>query len=181
MIERLIGLSARSRSTDTGPNNPDLIAASVEMSSVACTCDALTHVSDILRDQIVSNGGLFRDAGVHRKAVPRFSGTDRSEYVKVTLRGLQSGKLRLKTNVSAGGSVFAVGKPSGGQREVWHGRYVSSVAPVPPKPRHQPTPACLLDLEAGPTRPLYFSKRDAVSYFDSLSAPECVREWFGRP
>ena len=77
--------------------------------------------------------------------------------------------------------MFAVGKPNDAQREVWHGRYVSSVAPSPPKPRHQPTPACLLDLEVGPSRPLYFSKRDAVSYFDCLSAPECVRDWFGRP
>ena len=38
-----------------------------------------------------------------------------------------------------------------------------------------------MDLEAGPTRPLYFSKRDAVSYFDCLIAPECVRGWFARP
>ena len=83
--------------------------------------------------------------------------------------------------MAGGGSVFAVSRLSGGQREVWHGRYVSSVAPSPPKPRHHPTLACLLDLEAGPSRPLYFSKRDAVSYSDCLSAPECVRERFGRP
>ena len=181
LVERLLNVSARPRTVNMGPANPDLVAAKVEMGPVACTCDAMNFVSDSLRDQVISNGGLFREAGAHRKAVPRFSGKDRSEYLKVTVRGLQSGKLRLKMKVSGGGSIFTVGKPSGGQREVWHGRYVSSVAPVPPKPRHQPTPSCLLDLEAGPSRPLYFSKRDAVSYFDSLVAPECVRDWFGRP
>ena len=87
----------------------------------------------------------------------------------------------MRLRVSGGGSVFAVAKPSGGLRDVWHGSYVSSVAPPPLKPRHRPTPACLLDLEAGPARPLYFSKRDAVSYFDCLCAPDCVRDWFGRP
>ena len=55
------------------------------------------------------------------------------------------------------------------------------IAPEPPQPRHQPTPAALLDLEAGPGQPLYFSKRDATSYFDSLAAPLEMRKWFGRP
>ena len=51
----------------------------------------------------------------------------------------------------------------------------------PPRPKDQPTPSCLVDLEASCDSPLYMSKRDGVSYFDALSAPSCVRPWFGRP
>ena len=157
------------------------VASAVEMGPKACTCDAMSFVSHPLRDQMITDGGLFRDVQRCRSAIPRFSGSSRAEYVSVTWRGLRSGKLRLKQVVSGGGIVFAVTKPSGGQREVWHGRYVSSLAPVPPKPRHQPTPSCLLDFEAGSSNPLFFSKRDAVSYFDCLTAPGSVRSWFARP
>jgi hypothetical protein len=166
MFGRLSEKAARIREKDDATQHPSLVAALVDMGPVACTCDAQAFVSDDLRSQIVDGGGLFRDVASHRSTVPRYSGKDRAEYAKITVRGLLNGKLRLRSVVSGGGTVFAVNKPSGGQREVWHGRYVSSLAPTPPKPRHQPTPSCLLDLEAGPTRPLFFSKRDAVSYFD---------------
>ena len=180
MFDRLSDVTARIRPPGGIGRNPSLVASLVEMGPKACTCDAMSFVSDPLRDAVTERGGLF--AGVQRQShgTPRFSG-DRCEYARVTLRGLQSGKLRLRTSVNGGGAVFAVVKPSGGQREVWHGRRVSGLAARPPKPAHQPTPACLLDLEASPTQPLYFSKRDAVSYFDSLSAPEIVQGWFGRP
>ena len=177
IIERLLGISAKPRPSDKTPPNPVMVSSSVKMGPKACTCDSMFHVMESLRDQILHDGGLFRDVQRHRSAVPRFTGTNRVEYDLVTWRALRSGTLRLKSEVSGGGTIFAVPKPSGGQREVWHGRYISSLARTPPKPRHQPTPACLLDLEADNSRPLYFSKRDAVSYFDSLTAPESMRRW----
>ena len=181
MVKRLSSLSAKQRPTLSDRGHPMLDASLVEMGLQACTCDSMAYVSTDLREEISDNGGLFRDVTKHRSAVPRFTGADRSQYTLVTWRGIETGKLRLRTSVEGGGSVFAVTKPSGGQREVWHGRYVSSLAMVPPKPLHQPTPTCLLDLEVSADCPMYFSKRDAVSYFDCLAAPECTRQWFGRP
>ena len=181
MIDRLTKVSATPRSSNEVKPNPDLVSSLVEMGPTACTCVSMSYVTPSLRAQIIGDGGLFRDVKGHRSVIPRFSGNDRAEYAAVTWRGLRSGKLRLQLSVSGGGTVFAVPKATGGQREVWHGRYISSLAPAPPKPRHQPTPSCLLDLEASRSDPLYFSKRDAVSYFDCLTAPECVRSWFARP
>ena len=181
MFTRLTDVRARIRSDADSSAHPNLKASQVDMGPVACTCDAQSYLSSGLLASICDDGGLFRDVSKHRAAVPRSRGCDKEEYSLVTARGLKTGKLRLRLTVKAGGSVFAVAKPNGGQREVWHGRYVSSIAPEPPQPRHQPTPAALLDLEAGPGQPLYFSKRDATSYFDSLAAPLEMRKWFGRP
>ena len=181
MLERLGDLAAAPRPDTSSTTHPPLKASLVETGSQACTCNSQTYLSQPLRATILQDRGLFRDVGAHRNSVPRFTGIDRSQYALVTWSGLDIGKLRLRTNVQAGGTVFAVPKPSGAQREVWHGRYVSSLAPTPPKPSHQPTPACLLDLEVSKENPMYFSKRDAVSYFDCLAAPAYMREWFGRP
>ena len=181
MMSRLSSETARMRDTDLQKDYPRLVSDLVEMCPEACTCDSMSYVSESLREAITSEGGLFRGAVQNRTYVPKCSSAERDEYAKVTARGLLSGKLRLRREVHAGGSIFAVPKASGGQREVWHGRYVSSLAASPPKPCHQPTPACLIDLEASPARPLYLSKRDAVSYFDCLTAPSCVRGWFARP
>ena len=181
MFLRLSEKEARRREMDAPAANPDLVADLIEMAESSGTCDAQSYLPQNLHDAICGDGGLFRNVTTHRKIVPRYSGKDRSQYARATVRALVSGKLRLRTKVEAGGTVFCVAKPSGGQREVWHGRYVSGLVPSPPKPRHQPTPSCLLDLEAGPAQPLFFSKRDATAYFDSLVAPTCVQPWFGRP
>ena len=77
---------------------------------MARTCDAMSLVSASLREDIIKDGGSFRDVAAHRHAVPRYSGTDdRGEHIKVTLRGLQSGNFRLKLAISGGGSIFTVG------------------------------------------------------------------------
>ena len=174
MLEHLKVSSAVARTVVSKSQNPPLVSSMVELGSAACTRDSMAFVQPSLHKQVFADGGIFRDVTRSRKAVPKFSGIDWSEYIKINLRGLEIGKLRLKPLVCGGGSVFAVGKPSGGQREVWHDRYNSSLVPAPPKPRHQPTLSCLLDLDASPTSTLYFSKRDTVSYFDCLRAPKCV-------
>ena len=181
MVRRLKGMTAHARPAIASVEHPDLIASNVDMCPAACTCPSMNYVSRELSDAITSNGGLFRDVGKHRSAVPRFTSGKQSEYAAVTVRGLLTGKLRLRKDVSGGGTVFTVPKATGGLREVWHGRYISSLAPPPPKPRHQPTPACMLDLEVSADRPMLMSKRDAVSYFDSLAAPDRARNWFARP
>ena len=90
-----------------------MVAAMVEMGPTGCTCDSMAFLEPSLRSQVASDGGIFRDITKSRKPVPRFSGADRIEYAKDTLRGLESGTLFLMLKVCEGGSVFTVGKPVG--------------------------------------------------------------------
>ena len=75
--------------------------------------------------------------------------------------------------------MFAVGKTSGRQRKVWDGSFVSCRASRPPKPCRLANPASFLDLEIEPGSEVFFSKRDASTFFDALQAsPE---GWFAQP
>ena len=53
---------------------------------------------------------------------------DVSVYVKLVGWQLRSNKVMLFDSASARGRVFAVGKPTGAQREVWHGTRVLGTA-----------------------------------------------------
>lgn len=106
---------------------------------------------------------------------------DRSEYARLVGRQIRCGKVGLASNIEAGATVFAVGKPSGRQREVWHGSRLSEISVRPPKPVHLASPAALLNLEASVRAPMYVSKRDACCYFDQLKLPVKLRPWFARP
>ena len=67
------------------------------------------------------------------------------------------------------------------QRPVWNGSSLSEVAHAPPLPRRLANPACLPHVRVKEGDRLFFSKRDAASFFDALQAPVALRAWFGCP
>ncbi len=78
--------------------------------------------------------------------------------------------------------MFAVGKTGGNrQRKVWDGGEVSKQASAPPCPHRLANPSSFLDLDVAPDEELYFSKRDAATFFDVLRAPKQLRPFFAEP
>ena len=152
----------------------------VDLPSTAATCDPYHLLGPELRtawdnpDCIVPRERTGHDA--HR-VHPR----DRQEYLRLTVRELNLGKLVLLKDAKGLGSIFPVKKTGNRQRAVWHGTLVSEGSSRPLKPRRLADPSAFqgLDWDAG-TRVLW-SKRDAASFFDTLRCPEALRPWFGRP
>ena len=103
-------------------------------------------------------------------------GRSRDEYVKLTGLLLCCGKVRLHRHICAIGGVFARGKPSGKQKELWNGHALSAEAALPPAPRQLANPASFLDLEGQPGQKVFFTKRDASCYFDHLAAPSSMHK-----
>ena len=126
-LECLSDKTTYSRLERAPPSHPDLKASLVVMSHAASTCDSMSMVGPLLYSSVLDHGGVFRDVAGHRSVVPYFTGAPRREYVQLTSRSFYAGKLHLYHSVCAGGTGFAVKKPSAGQREVWHGQYVSSL------------------------------------------------------
>ena len=106
---------------------------------------------------------------------------DRTEYVKVTVAQLRSGKLELAHEVQGGGKTFCVPKDSGALREVWNGTRVSAAAAPPPRPPHLADPEAFAAVSIPSSRRLLVSKRDCRALFDQLAAPPGMRSFFGRP
>lgn len=78
--------------------------------------------------------------------------------------------------------VFAVGKSAAGhQRKIWNGAELSEVAARPPAPPRLANPSSFLDLDLEPQEAVWFSKRDAETFFDVLKVPEELTPWFGQP
>ena len=75
-----------------------------------------------------------------------------------------------------------VGKrDTGRQRPVWTGSTLWEAAHAPPMPPRLANPACLPHMRVKCGDRLFFSKRDAASFFDALQAPTAMRSWFGCP
>eukprot|EP00435_Cladocopium_sp_Y103_P008297 s2259_g2.t1 len=158
----------------------DIRADAVDLPATAGTCDPAMVINPeltaLIQDptHIFPHGALATSTEVLRR-------DKRAEYVKLTLRELRCGKLRLRRKVEAVGAVFAACKSGGRQRKIWDGSRLSMVASRPPKPYRLANPSSFLDLELADTDQLLFSKRDASTYFDTLQAPAPLRQWFGQP
>ena len=130
----------------------------------------LAHISEV-----------FPDASVGVNSI-KISGNDRSEYVKLIVRMLNIGKMRLRTKPRGVGAVFAVPKPGKDTvRFIWHGGVISERCERPPAPRRLGNPACFLDIQVKPGERFWMSKRDACSFFNVLQAPEDAQKWFCGP
>ena len=91
----------------------------------------------------------------------------------LTCRELRCGKLKLALEIFGYGDVFALGKPGKStQRKLWHGEVISDWCVEPPKPVRQASPEVLPDLYIDRKNPMWFSKRDAKTFFDVLEGPE---------
>ena len=168
---------------DAGHAPPlELIADVVAVPTCAGTCDPRDLIGPPIADWIKDARTIFPD---HVGGLDRFSGFysgARSEYIKLTVRQLRAGLLRLGTSCAGGGTVFPVGKSDGkSQRVVWHGTRVSLAASKPPVPRHLADPAVFATLDLGPDECLRVSKRDCRTWFDQLVVDPSIGQYFGRP
>ncbi|CAK9074536.1 Pepsin II-4, partial [Durusdinium trenchii] len=69
------------------------------------------------------------------------------EYLRLVVRELACGKLRLRRQVAASAAVFAARKTAPGrQRKIWNGSQLSELAARPPKPERLADPSTFLDI-----------------------------------
>lgn len=131
---------------------------------------------------IVTTGARLFPNGVSSVGTrARFTGGHMSEYIHLLVRHLRSSKVALSTTALSNGTVFAVNKPNGKQREVWHRGVMSEHAIMPPKPPLQITPSSLVHLETVADTLFYVSKNDRTSFFDLLFLPLDLSKYMGRP
>ena len=155
----------------------------VDLPSTAATCDPALLAREELWRLVVQPDNVFpstsEPSGLVREAP--LTGQEREEYLRLTVRELQCGKLRLRHTVKGRARVFAAPKSAEGrQRKIWDGSALSSIAAVPPAPHRLANPSSFLDLLVRPGEKLLLSKRDASTFFDSLTVPKALQEWFGQ-
>jgi hypothetical protein len=131
--------------------------------------DPLPYADPAGRLTLNSADALFQEANLDWVRAARIGLGDRSEYARLVVRQLRSRKVCLRQSVRSSASIFAVGKSSGGLREVWNGHDLSTLAAIPPKPPHLAGVTALVDLEASDEVPIVAFKRDARCFFDQLS------------
>ena len=155
-------------------------AEAVDLPVKAATCNASQLVGEELRAQLRAATKVFpsKPSVSMNQSVPS---DQRAQYVALTVRELRCGKLNLRPDVAGIGGVFAAAKSGGRQRKIWNGADLSQVAARPPKPRRLASPASFLDIEVERGQPLFFSKRDASTFFDVLRVPEGLQTYFGQP
>jgi len=111
--------------------------------------------------------GLDRFSGIRRE--------DCQQYARLVIRQLQSRKVDLTFDISAGASVFPLGKRDSSKlREVWDDSRISDAAAIPYKPPNLASPAALLNLECGPRERYVMSKWDGRCLFDLLRVPRKI-------
>lgn len=162
------------------PSHESLRSDDVDLPQQAASCDAYGFISAELAQKISMPAEIFPGSSVVRDA-PHIDISQRVEYIRLTVREVACGKLRLRRHVEGLGGVFAVAKKGGRQRKIWDGSKVSESAAVPPKPRRLANPSSFLDLQIDPGTPVFFSKRDASTFFDTLKVPPALQTWFGQP
>ena len=155
-------------------------AEAVDLPAKAATCDASRLVGEKLGAQIQSAAEVF-PAGPGLTLEQTIPVSQRAEYIALTVRELRCGKLKLRKEIAGIGGVFAAAKSGGRQRKIWNGADLSQVAARPPRPRRLASPASFLDMEVEPGQRIYFSKRDASTYFDVLQVPDALQPYFGQP
>lgn len=179
------GLSWRGSFEETSESFPayeKINSQAVDLPMAAATCDPCALISAELAAAVSEPGAIFPEASSSGlSSPPRVCKDDWSDYVDLTVRELQCGKLRLRTEVQGIGGVFAAAKTGGRQRKIWNGSDLSQCASRPPKPRRLANPSSFLDIEVEPGCSIFFSKRDASTFFDALQIPCCLDGWFAQP
>ena len=160
---------------------PELAADKVDLPTNASTCIASNFVTPELGSAIDAAEGVMPSCSPDSKW-PTVASRDRREYLKLIVREFRVGKVRFMLRPKHVAGRFVVGKrDTERQRPVWNGSSLSEAAHAPPMPRRLANPACLPHIRVRPGDRLFFSKRDAASFFDALQAPIALRAWFGCP
>ena len=159
----------------------DIRSGAVDLPLAAATCDPCKLIPGDFAEGISDGKRIFPSTSKYAVMPGQPTHNHDQEYILLTIRELRCGKLRLRADVDGLGGVFAVAKSQGRQRKVWDGSELSSCALKPPKPRRLANPSSFLDLEIEPEGAVFFSKRDASTFFDCLQVPTDLRRWFGQP
>ena len=174
------GAFGRYEPSQAGPG-PVLAADKVDLPKIASTCIAEKFLAPTLAATVASMDAVMPAASPDSKW-PTVSIRDRDEYLKLIALEVEVGKVRLMFRPRHVAGRFVVGKrDTGRQRPVWNGSTLSEAAHAPPMPRRLANPACLPHIRVKCGDRLFFSKRDAASFFDALQAPTAMRSWFGCP
>ena len=97
---------------------PSLDAARCDLLEQSGEVDPLLHIAQEHRETLGSADVLFPGKDLAWVRAGRIARSDRTEYAKLVVRQLRCNKVCLKADVRSSTSVFAVGKSSGGLREV---------------------------------------------------------------
>ena len=142
------------------PQYEEIRSDKVDLPDVAASCDPNRLISSELSAQIVNARSIFPNRICASPA--SVQPNKRSEYIKLTIRELACGKLRLC-------------------REVQWPSELSAMATAPPKPRRLANPSSFLDLQLEDGERILFSKCDASTFFDTLQVPEPLQTYLGQP
>ena len=177
-LDKVIG----SLTADGSKSGPKLVAADCDLLPRAGLVDPLRYLSQEHRNIVTNDEKLFPSPVAGLEHFANIKGADRGEYVRLVVRQLRTGKVELRRNIKAGGTVFGVAKKGSTKvREVWDGSRVSDVCIPPPPPPMLATPCSFPRLEVKPGRTLLLSKKDCRCFFDQLALPRAVQPWTGRP
>lgn len=155
----------------------------VDLPDQAATCNPVLHVSSNLQEALCNPSAIFPDEVCHDKSVSADmgDGLETAEYVRLVAREIACGKLRLRREAKGIAPVFAAKKTTpGSQRKIWNGSQLSGMANQPPKPEFLANPSSFLDIHVEPSEPIWYSKRDAETFFDILQVPPDLQTWFGQ-
>ena len=150
---------------------PEIVANDIDLPVRAATCDPRRLVTSHMRDTLDHISDIFPDRPIGVKNV-RVGKRDMPEYVRFVRRMLEVDKVQLITDPKGVASFFVVGKPGKSRlRPIWSVDVISSETKRPPMPRRLGNPASFVDIVVAKDERLFFSNRDAASFFDTLEAP----------
>ena len=156
--------------------NPDMLA----LPSKAALCSPERLVDKQFQGILERIKDIFPDHPLVVKSV-RVTKNELHDYAKVVGRMHQCGKLAFMLHPKGVAAFFVVAKPNGQQRPIWNGAEISEACRRPVAPPRLGNPASFVDICVAPGSHVFFSKRDASSYFDVLRAPVDAHPWFGFP
>ena len=154
----------------------------VDLPLQAATCDPLQHIPKDLVCAISDSSAIFPEPLPLVQPLVPANEHDCRQYLILVAREMACAKLRLRRHVRGLASVFAAAKATEGrQRKIWNGAQLSAMAARPPPPHRLANPSSLLDIHAETGKPLYHSKHDAETFFDTLKFPSDLQDVFAQP
>lgn len=98
-----------------------LVADAVDIPEVAATCDPCSILSVDVSRFISDPSCVFPCTPPNLHRFTGFYADPRYEYIRLVVRQLRAGLLKLSSHCLGGGTIFPVGTSDGRQRAVWHG------------------------------------------------------------
>ena len=145
----------------------------------SATVNVVPHLDPDARVIVESPNGPVVQANEGLRRFSNIGEHDRTSYLQFVRRHLECEKVRLRDDIDGGGTVFAVGKKRGRQREVWRGTKLSQASLPPPQTALSGwtrNVSGISNFDRGFLALL--SKRGATCYFDQLALPKHLSRFF---